>query len=991
MLSLTDGRNDEKPIKKPNQPYKPTVMKKLFTTLLLVVLGGICFAQASIPTSISIQPKEVNLLANLPEKQKILSINNSLIAYNDQYLAFNNLATSAGRIATWTPQTRLGKTLRYHYEEGDNMTSDGPSAKLMIRSQAWTHIILQEQSEKPLTNPTDFRASVLLWKNYIKDYCPNPYAKIIMAMNWPFIGDTDFSGATTTLYNTYMDIAKELGISICPIGNAYNAIRQTEGESAKNSLYTDDRHPTVLATYLASCLEYASLFNESPAGLNYRPSEISAAEATKMQQYAWNTYQAHNDIANDATGTVKFSYAVLDQFNQPMTGVPLTWNVNSGGTISNGVFTKTSNSPAALTVTVQSATLSNTATINIVNPIVATEDEDYAIIGPTTAYSQNFDAIGVEATATLPTGWKIEKRTDAPRTLGTYTGAVTQTENVGGNNLGSANGLYNFGAGTAASATDRAIGGLSTSVAGGARGVNMYLKIKNTGATAIQALNISYDVEKYRNGSNAAGFIMQLYYSTDGQTWTSAGNNFLTTFGVDANSNGYASAPGETRPVSASLQQPLLAGAYLYLAWNYSVASGTAAANAQALGIDNVIITNIIDYAQVTTTTNYTQGFDAIGTTATADLPLGWRIEKRIDAPRTLGTYNRTVTQTEYAGGNNLGSSNGLYNFGAGDAASATDRAIGGLSTSVGGGTRGINMYLKIKNTGAAAIDALNISYDVEKYRKGSNAEGFIMQLYYSTDGQTWTSAGNSFLTKFDADDETIGYDNAPGDSKNVNATLQQPLAAGADLYLAWNYSVASGTTASNAQALGIDNIEIKNNTALPLKFTSFSAKLNGLGNKQVALIWTTEQEINTDYFEIERAGNNSQFEAVGTTPSNNSIGTHSYTFTHTQPLSGISYYRIKQIDKDGKYSYSETRSVNNNGLALSIYPNPATHTISFVIPQSLEDGKMTIYSATGQKVFTKNNVTSSDKIDISKFGTGFYFIEISKQNHKETVKFLKQ
>ena len=82
--------------------------------------------------------------------------------------------------------------------------------------------------------------------------------------------------------------------------------------------------------------------------------------------------------------------------------------------------------------------------------------------------------------------------------------------------------------------------------------------------------------------------------------------------------------------------------------------------------------------------------------------------------------------------------------------------------------------------------------------------------MYYSFNGTTWTSAGPSFLTSFAADAANAGYATAPGATTSVmNQTLTVPIPANSDFYLAWNYSVTSGTTTSNAQGLGIDNFSI--------------------------------------------------------------------------------------------------------------------------------------------------------------------------------------
>lgn len=205
--------------------------------------------------------------------------------------------------------------------------------------------------------------------------------------------------------------------------------------------------------------------------------------------------------------------------------------------------------------------------------------------------SQNFDGMSnTSATATLPADFKVDKQTSV-RTLGSFALAGTATERIDGASVSSsaANGIYNFGSGTTDNASDRAVGWLSSSSA--TKSGNLYVELVNNTGGSLSSLTISYDVEKYRNGSNAAGFSVQMYYSTDGANWTSAGANFLTSFPADANNNGFATAPGSTVSVtSQTLSQTIANGANFYLAWNYSVTSGTTTSNAQALAIDNILI-----------------------------------------------------------------------------------------------------------------------------------------------------------------------------------------------------------------------------------------------------------------------------------------------------------------------------------------------------------------------------------------------------------------
>jgi hypothetical protein len=212
-------------------------------------------------------------------------------------------------------------------------------------------------------------------------------------------------------------------------------------------------------------------------------------------------------------------------------------------------------------------------------------------IGAGVTVTENFDGIGGVAAATLPADWKVDTN-NTVRNVGNYSAAVAATAKSAGNNMSAtaANGIYNYGAGEVASATDRAVGFISSGSA--SKTGNLYVKLDNNGASDINSFTISYNVEKYRHGQNPTAYQFQLYYSTDGSTWTSAGTDFLTTFAADGDNNGYAAAPGLTNAVSAKvLTVAVSAGSSLYLCWSYSVATGTTTSNAQGLGVDDVSIT----------------------------------------------------------------------------------------------------------------------------------------------------------------------------------------------------------------------------------------------------------------------------------------------------------------------------------------------------------------------------------------------------------------
>jgi uncharacterized delta-60 repeat protein/uncharacterized repeat protein (TIGR01451 family) len=213
-------------------------------------------------------------------------------------------------------------------------------------------------------------------------------------------------------------------------------------------------------------------------------------------------------------------------------------------------------------------------------------------------------------------------------------------------------------------------------------------------------------------------------------------------------------------------------------------------------------------------TTPVTQDFDNMSPNfATATLAVDYRADKH-QGVRVVGSYASAGNATEKTGGPGLATNadGGIYNFGSGSTLTGNDRAVGFLSS---GSVNGGNLYVKLTNTTGRALTGLRLSYDVEKYRTGSNPAGFRFQLFYSTTGASgsWVSAGSNFLTSFPTDGATLaGCNPAPCSTTPVtNQTLALPAALpnNSDLYLAWNYAVTSGSTTSNAQALGIDNVSI--------------------------------------------------------------------------------------------------------------------------------------------------------------------------------------
>ena len=128
-------------------------------------------------------------------------------------------------------------------------------------------------------------------------------------------------------------------------------------------------------------------------------------------------------------------------------------------------------------------------------------------------------------------------------------------------------------------------------------------------------------------------------------------------------------------------------------------------------------------------------------------------------------------------------------------------------------------------------------------------------------------------------------------------------------------------------------------NTPLPVELISFTAALKF---DIVELKWSTASELNNDHFTIERSTDLENFEVVATIPGNGTTNViHHYNTLDPSPVYGRSYYRLKQTDFDGKYSYSDVRVIDYEGpkfSSLRAYPNPLSGSvISLLLLQDLK------------------------------------------------------
>lgn len=179
----------------------------------------------------------------------------------------------------------------------------------------------------------------------------------------------------------------------------------------------------------------------------------------------------------------------------------------------------------------------------------------------------------------------------------------------------------------------------------------------------------------------------------------------------------------------------------------------------------------------------------------------------------------------------------------------------------------------------------------------------------------------------------------------------------------------------------------------LPIVMLQFTAKAEN--NSRVVCKWTTASEINNDYFNVERSKDGIHFTSVGVVDgSGNSNVPHSYSFVDESPYQGISYYRIKQTDYNGAFTYSVVRTVTlnaANNLSLEVYPNPVVDLLT-LNSSAKSTLKINVVDAYGRTVYT-TSMQATAQINFSDYASGIYFINVTDDvnGKKSTYKIVKE
>ena len=196
-------------------------------------------------------------------------------------------------------------------------------------------------------------------------------------------------------------------------------------------------------------------------------------------------------------------------------------------------------------------------------------------------------------------------------------------------------------------------------------------------------------------------------------------------------------------------------------------------------------------------------------------------------------------------------------------------------------------------------------------------------------------------------------------------------IAAGSDPYTVFR----SGITSLSPYSVAGDN----DGNPLPVELVYFSAKTI---DYDAVLNWETASEINNDGFEILRSFNGQDFESVGFVKgdgNSNNLNHYEFTdFSPTQNQSGIVYYRLKQIDFNGKFELSKIKDVlfqNFNSTKYIIWPNPTQGKLN-IAHTGTSIKRIKVTDLTGKILYIKENEVFNS-IDLGTLSKGIYILEL--------------
>lgn len=300
-----------------------------------------------------------------------------------------------------------------------------------------------------------------------------------------------------------------------------------------------------------------------------------------------------------------------------------------------------------------------------------------------------------------------------------------------------------------------------------------------------------------------------------------------------------------------------------------------------------------------------------------------------------------------------------------------------------------VSPVLSLSGPSNISVDLTWTNYDFDDFidlEWEINGSGTWIQLPNQT-GQMPTPPVPQYNTSLN----TIGYNVIPGNNVNGSATVMAASigASGNTIKVR-----VCGDNNLSTEVFTLDNVSVTNASPLPVNWSGIFLAPTEKGYSQVS--WQTATEINNDYFDIERCLDGINFTSVGQVKGsgNRSEPTNYEFLDETSRPGNTYYYRLKQVDYDGRHDYSIVLSIQIKGLYLGIKasPNPADDMINIQLDEPLDsDLKMDLIRMDGTIVRTISILEGeyTRLLDVSDLADGIYLLKSKGADiiHQKIVK----
>ena len=296
------------------------------------------------------------------------------------------------------------------------------------------------------------------------------------------------------------------------------------------------------------------------------------------------------------------------------------------------------------------------------------------------------------------------------------------------------------------------------------------------------------------------------------------------------------------------------------------------------------------------------------------------------------------------------------------------------------GGTCYADQLVKVSNSGGA----FTVTYP--------NPGG---ELWYEGETKTVTWAkGNTHLTPFNVANVAIELSIDGGYTYPITLKASTPNDGSEDIVVTNDFTFAARV---RVRAIGNVFFNISQNdftispNPVPVKWIDFTGVK--VRNNAVKLNWKVS-EIDNHHYVVERSIDGVRFSSIGEVEASTLPGNeHSYAFLDNSPFASKNYYRIKQVDKNGSYSYSKIISVTIDESLGSwvVYPNPTTDKVNLFCNANYNNMQIEVYDAIGKLIYsqTKEKANKGEVISVSlnNLAKGVYSIKIQANNAATTTK----